>query len=830
MATILPKVSLQSGRWSAAWALYLALVAAGCRAELPAEPAEAPVDAADSAGDAADVGADSADTAVGSDSAAGDTVEQGDSADAVDAAVDASADTADVADVAETADADDVADTADSADSADTADVADAADASDGADSDAAEPSDAVDTADATADTPGEPQDSSDVQADVAEPSDVGPPLDADSAAGTDAGEPADADAVSDTAGDSGTELPACVASACPGDGNPCSVAVCISGSCAIQAAVDGSACSDGDGCTSDDACTAGKCKGKAIACNDNDQCTIDTCKQGACAYDPQPADFVCNDDNACTSKDVCTGGACAGVKITCDDKNPCTADGCVSGTCKNVISDSLSCEDGDACTLGDSCAQGLCIGGKKKDCDDNNACTVDSCASGSCVNTAQTGPACSDGDDCTLADSCLAGVCKPGQAKNCDDANACTDDSCSKGICASTANTAPCNDGEACSIQDSCSSSKCGGKKVNQVALAGAQCCDYMTTSSMRRHTFAPASGGGAAIVGDAKCNSVGYGSVGSVLLRVGADGNMIGQPALFWNGTPNEITGIAAVNGGFAVAGHKGTDSSAKVAVQLFDPQGQPTTELILPYSNPSSSPIMDVVAAPDGAALVAVRGVPNDGKTWVEAGTVVERIANGAVTHKLQAFSQLTYGVRLHPTSVGCLAMYQFASAADPAVSALTWTNGALAKWTNNNLRPSNMPGQLTALGGASDGVTFAVAGYVPPGGPGIGKAWLTLFNGANNLAQLAMVTASGSPILLIPYTIVPGPDNTLLVAGMGENGPNVLQYNLSGVLLASWTMPNGGVTELLPSGNLFMAGILAKQTQISFGKFAPAGLCQ
>lgn len=47
---------------------------------------------------------------------------------------------------------------------------------------------------------------------------------------------------------------------------------------------------------------------------------------------------------------------------IDCDDGNACTADTCVSGSCTNVADDKNSCSDGLSCTS-DVCSAGSCIG-----------------------------------------------------------------------------------------------------------------------------------------------------------------------------------------------------------------------------------------------------------------------------------------------------------------------------------------------------------------------------------------------------------------------------------------------------------------------------------
>ena len=48
-----------------------------------------------------------------------------------------------------------------------------------------------------------------------------------------------------------------------------------------------------------------------------------------------------CDDGDACTSDDLCSGGACAsGAALDCDDENPCTADSCdrIAGCGHEVI------------------------------------------------------------------------------------------------------------------------------------------------------------------------------------------------------------------------------------------------------------------------------------------------------------------------------------------------------------------------------------------------------------------------------------------------------------------------------------------------------------
>ena len=106
---------------------------------------------------------------------------------------------------------------------------------------------------------------------------------------------------------------------------------------------------------------------------------------------------------------------------------------------------------------------------GTAKNCDDGNPCTTDSCdaTTGQCTHTnVADGSTCDDGNACTENDTCQAGVCK-GTAKNCDDGNVCTTDSCdpATGKCVNTnADGTACDDGDACTENDQCQAGVCKG------------------------------------------------------------------------------------------------------------------------------------------------------------------------------------------------------------------------------------------------------------------------------------------------------------------------------------------------------------------------------
>jgi len=111
-------------------------------------------------------------------------------------------------------------------------------------------------------------------------------------------------------------------------------------------------------------------------------------------------------------------------ITIDCDDQNACTVDTCDGGVCVN---EPLSCDDGDACT--------------------DDACDP----AGGCTHTTIS---CDDGDACTT-DSCDAALGCRHDTVTCDDQSACTTDSCDP-VDGCVYTTVSCDDGDACTT-DSC-------------------------------------------------------------------------------------------------------------------------------------------------------------------------------------------------------------------------------------------------------------------------------------------------------------------------------------------------------------------------------------
>ena len=194
-----------------------------------------------------------------------------------------------------------------------------------------------------------------------------------------------------------------------------CQLGVCAGGKCTTFAK-DGGSCDDKNGCTVGDVCSNGTCTaGVAKDCQDSNPCTDDACETstGNCTHKANTA--VCDDGVACTLNDLCDAKVCVGAPsdATCTDSNACTDDTCDKVKGCQHLANAAVCDDGNACTTGDACVAGNCASGAAKDCDDKNPCTLDTCNNGVCGHT-------------NLAD----------QATCTDDGLACTDDACASGAC----------------------------------------------------------------------------------------------------------------------------------------------------------------------------------------------------------------------------------------------------------------------------------------------------------------------------------------------------------------------------------------------------------
>jgi cysteine-rich repeat protein len=152
-------------------------------------------------------------------------------------------------------------------------------------------------------------------------------------------------------------------------------------------------------------------------------------------------------------------------------------------------LPDGTSCEDGQFCTTGDTCNAGTCRSGSARDC----SSATDQCNTGICDEAGdrcrgQPLPdttTCNDGAWCTLTDHCTAGVCG-GTMRDCSAATT----TCNIGTCNEATHAcfpAPVPDGTVCDadgnpatrdicLAGACRFSTCGDHYWDTV---GGECCD---------------------------------------------------------------------------------------------------------------------------------------------------------------------------------------------------------------------------------------------------------------------------------------------------------------------------------------------------------------
>ena len=308
--------------------------------------------------------------------------------------------------------------------------------------------------------------------------------------------------------------LPKCGGLACGDDGcggscGECAAgSTCVAGACLLGVCTDATCNSHGSclpataTCTCDagyagpfcDACAQGfvgfpscvtPCD-DVTQCDDGNACTSDDCSaSNGCVH--LAIAVTCDDGDACTVGDFCTGGLCnGGAPLDCNDNNACTADSCTKAAgCAHLPSGATSCDDGNACTTGDACSGATCQGGTPTVCDDGNACTGDACDPGSgCAHT-PNGALCSLADPCSAGGACDGAICKSLGTKSCDDGNPCTVDACdsSSGTCTNlpAAASTACDDDDPCTAGDVCDGAgKCA---------PGVKICALTVTSGLAAH-----------------------------------------------------------------------------------------------------------------------------------------------------------------------------------------------------------------------------------------------------------------------------------------------------------------------------------------------------
>ncbi|MCB9730845.1 MAG: hypothetical protein H6744_19920 [Deltaproteobacteria bacterium] len=244
-----------------------------------------------------------------------------------------------------------------------------------------------------------------------------------------------------------------------------------------------GSPCDDGDPCTLDDRCQSGICAGgENDPCDAEGPCRAGTCQAGVgCVYSDVPDATSC--DVACYGQATCQSGKCQPVtstRVVCPaSTDPCVAQwGCeaATGACTLPIPapEGTTCDlDADKCSL-DACdGAGNCVAsGQTETCAAANAkspCWTWTCtAKTGCIQTLFVeGISCSDGNPCTVNDTCLK---TPADQETClgtplavDDQNPCTDDACVGGVVVHTpVDGVPCDPDSPCSALGTCSAGAC--------------------------------------------------------------------------------------------------------------------------------------------------------------------------------------------------------------------------------------------------------------------------------------------------------------------------------------------------------------------------------
>jgi hypothetical protein len=300
-----------------------------------------------------------------------------------------------------------------------------------------------------------------------------------------------------------------------------CDGGACVARDCSSVSCLAGQRCANGGClptacgstvCASGGVCWEGQCMPAScgfVTCPTGTQCTRGVCLPTSCGTTACPAGQVCEgsdcrdrrcDGLSCGTGNRCSGGvcsACASSESVCADGVDDDCDGqtdCADPDCNNAL-----CDDGSQCTTGERCGNGgTCAGGTAATCNSppgqcKQATGTCNGATGLCTyaNAPDSTP-CSDGNPCTLNDTCMAGSCAPGAVRTCNtppsaqcyvQTGACdiTDGGCrynyaDAGAACDDAN--PCTSGERCNAAGACGA---GTNVPNGTAAGGGgqfHCC----------------------------------------------------------------------------------------------------------------------------------------------------------------------------------------------------------------------------------------------------------------------------------------------------------------------------------------------------------------
>ncbi len=233
------------------------------------------------------------------------------------------------------------------------------------------------------------------------------------------------------------------------------------------------------------------------LDCDDGLPCTVETCGVGG-RCDFTPLDARCEAGETCVVGRGCVSGTTCTSSAECDDEIACTVDSCgVGGTCRHMALDELctdpalpECDEVMGCVRGSGCASAA-------DCDDEIACTIDSCSADRMCRHTPMDSLCEDGETCNTATGCFESMdCTT--SDECDDGDFCngTETCDAKFGCMPGAPPA-CNDSDTCTI-DTCDSAL--GRCVftcdrSMPACADEPGCETASTSCTGAFTVTPAS-----------------------------------------------------------------------------------------------------------------------------------------------------------------------------------------------------------------------------------------------------------------------------------------------------------------------------------------------
>jgi hypothetical protein len=304
---------------------------------------------------------------------------------------------------------------------------------------------------------------------------------------------------------------------------NQCNQGVCdeTGDRCMANPINPGRQCDDGLYCTLGETCQTGSCVStQARDCDDGDPCTDDSCDEAgdACANPlvPKPGQegpygqANCGDsvDNDCDRQVDGADPDCQQCQSNpdCDDSNPCTVNTCAAGhICQTAfVADGTSCDDGLYCTNPDQCTSGVC-GGDPRSCDGLD----DQCNQGACdedgdqcvPNPINEGQGCDDGLYCNVDETCQAGSCTGGEARDCSgESDQCNDGACNESLSQCEKLPAnegsPCDDTWFCTDPDVCTGGVCAGPQ-RDCSSAGDQCNDGVCNEGLDSCEPQPKSGG---------------------------------------------------------------------------------------------------------------------------------------------------------------------------------------------------------------------------------------------------------------------------------------------------------------------------------------------